>query len=55
MKTGGMVNSNAKIQATKKAGSKGVKHSLSVEAAVQKIAKGRSGGTNKPVARPKKG
>jgi hypothetical protein len=54
-KTGGMVNPNAKLQADKKAGSKGVKHSLSVKAVVQKIAKGRSGGTNKPVARPKKG
>jgi hypothetical protein len=47
MKTGGMVNPNAKIQAGKKAGSKGVKHSLSVKAVVQKKAKGRSGGTSK--------
>ena len=54
-KTGGMTNPNAKIQADKTAGSKGVKHSLSVKAVVQKTAKGRSGGTNKPVARPKKG
>lgn len=45
-KTGGMVNPNAKLQADKKAGSKGVKHSLSVKAVVQKIAKGRSGGTS---------
>jgi hypothetical protein len=54
-KTGGMVNPNAKLQAGKKAGSKGVMHSLSAKAVVQKKAKGRSGGTNKPVARPKKG
>jgi hypothetical protein len=55
MKTGGMVNPNAKLQAGKKAGSKGVMHSLSAKAVVQKKAKGRSGATNKPVARPKKG
>lgn len=55
MKTGGMVNPNAKLQAGKKAGSKGVMHSLSAKAVVQKKAKGRSGGTNKSVARPKKG
>lgn len=47
MKTGGMVNPNAKLQASKKAGSKGVMHSLSAKAIVQKIAKGRSGGTSK--------
>jgi hypothetical protein len=45
-KTGGMVNANAKLQAGKKAGSKGVMHSLSAKAIVQKIAKGRSGGTS---------
>ena len=54
-KTGGMVNANANLQAAKKAGSKGVMHSLSAKAVVQKIAKGRSGGTNKSVPRPKKG
>jgi hypothetical protein len=47
MKTGGMVNPNAKLQASKKAGSKGVMHSLSAKAVVQKKAKGRSGGTSK--------
>ena len=46
MKTGGMVNPNANLQAGKKAGSKGVKHSLSAKAIVQKIAKGKSGGTS---------
>jgi len=45
-KTGGMVNPNANLQAGKKAGSKGVKHSLSAKAIVQKIAKGKSGGTS---------
>jgi hypothetical protein len=45
-KTGGMVNPNANLQAAKKAGSKGVMHSLSAKAIVQKIAKGRSGGTS---------
>ena len=45
-KTGGMVNPNANLQAGKKAGSKGVMHSLSAKAIVQKIAKGRSGGTS---------
>jgi hypothetical protein len=45
-KTGGMVNPNAILQADKKAGSKGVKHSLSAKAILQKIAKGRSGGTS---------
>jgi hypothetical protein len=46
-KTGGMVNANANLQAAKKAGSKGVMHSLSAKAVVQKKAKGRSGGTSK--------
>jgi hypothetical protein len=54
-KTGGMTNPNAKIQADKTAGSKGVKSGVNPKAAASKIAKGRSGGTNKPVARPKKG
>lgn len=47
MKTGGMVNSNAKISATKKAGSKGVMSGTNSKASASKVAKGRSGGTSK--------
>ena len=46
MKTGGMVNPNAKLQATKAAGSKGVKSGVNPSASASKIAKGRSGGTS---------
>jgi hypothetical protein len=46
MKTGGMVNPNAKLQASKKAGSKGVKSGVNPKAAASKVAKGRSGGTS---------
>ena len=46
MKTGGMVNPNAKLQAGKVAGSKGVKSGVNPKAAASKVAKGRSGGTS---------
>lgn len=46
MKTGGMVNPNAKLQAAKAAGSKGVKPGVNPKAAASKVAKGRSGGTS---------
>ena len=46
MKTGGMVNPNAKMQADKTAGSKGVKSGVNPKAAASKVAKGRSGGTS---------
>ena len=55
MKTGGMVNPNTNLQAGKKAGSNGVKSGMNPKAKASNVAKGRSGGTNKPVARPKKG
>jgi hypothetical protein len=45
-KTGGMVNPNAKLQATKSAGSKGVKPGVNPSASASKVAKGRSGGTS---------
>lgn len=45
-KTGGMVNPNAKLQAAKSAGSKGVKPGVNPKAAASKVAKGRSGGTS---------
>jgi hypothetical protein len=51
MKTGGMVNPNAKLQAAKSAGSKGVKSGVNPKAAASKVARGRSGGTS---AAPKK-
>lgn len=50
-KTGGMVNPNAKLQAAKVAGSKGVKSGVNPKAAASKVARGRSGGTS---AAPKK-
>ena len=43
-KTGGMVNPNAKLQASKTAGSKGVKSGVNPKAAASKRATGRSGG-----------
>lgn len=46
LKTGGMVNPNAKLQAAKSAGSKGVKSGVNPKAAASKVAKGRSGGTS---------
>jgi len=46
MKTGGMVNSNAKVSAVKVAGSKGVKSGVNAKASAQKVAKGRVGGTS---------
>jgi hypothetical protein len=48
---GGMVNPNAKLQAAKSAGSKGVKSGVNPKAAASKVARGRSGGTS---AAPKK-
>jgi hypothetical protein len=47
MKTGGMVNANAKVTASKVAGSKGVKSGVNLKASAQKVAKGRVGGTSK--------
>jgi len=46
MKTGGMVNSNATIQAIKVAGSKGVKSGVNPKASASNVAKGRTGGTS---------
>ena len=54
-KTGGMVNSNAKLQAAKSAGSKGVKHGVNPKFTAQSSPKGRVGGTNKSIPRPSKG
>lgn len=56
-KTGGMVNPNAKMQAGKKATGKSGGTSIAISKGAVKSAKpkGRSGGTNKPAARPKKG
>lgn len=45
-KTGGMVNPNAKLQAAKSAGSKGVKSGVNPKADASKVARGRSGGTS---------
>lgn len=46
MKTGGMVNSNAKIAADKTPGSKGVKSGVNPKAAASKVARGKVGGTS---------
>ena len=46
MKTGGVVNPNANLQAAKSAGSKGVKSGVNPKAAASKVAKGRVGGTS---------
>lgn len=46
MKTGGMVNSNAKVEALKTASVKGVKSGVNPKASASKVAKGRSGGTS---------
>ena len=46
MKTGGMVNPNAKVSALKTAGSKGVKSGVNPKASASKVAKGRVGGTS---------
>ena len=46
-KTGGMVNSNAKVSALKSAGSKGVKSGVNTKVSAQKSAKGRVGGVSK--------
>lgn len=46
-KTGGMVNSNAKISADKTPGSKGVKSGTNPKASASKVAKGKVGGTSK--------
>jgi hypothetical protein len=46
-KTGGMVNSNAKVSAIKSAGSKGVKSGVNSKASASKVAKGKVGGTSK--------
>jgi hypothetical protein len=45
-KTGGMVNSNAKVSALKTAGSKGVKSGVNPKVTASKVAKGRVGGTS---------
>ena len=45
-KTGGMVNSNAKVSAIKTAGSKGVKSGVNTKVTASKVAKGRVGGTS---------
>ena len=45
-KTGGMVNSNAKVSALKTAGSHGVKSGVNPKAAASKVARGRVGGTS---------
>jgi hypothetical protein len=47
MKTGGMVNANAKVSAIKSAGSKGVKSGVNPKASASKVAKGKVGGTSK--------
>jgi hypothetical protein len=47
MKTGGMVNANANLQAAKSAGSKGVKSGVNPKAAASKVAKGKVGGVSK--------
>jgi hypothetical protein len=46
MKTGGMVNSNAKVSALKSAGSHGVKSGVNPKAAASKVARGKVGGTS---------
>jgi hypothetical protein len=46
MKTGGMVNSNAKVSALKTAGSHGVKSGVNPKAAASKVVRGRVGGTS---------
>lgn len=46
MKTGGMVNANANLQAGKTAGSKGVRSGVNPKAIAQGSAKGRVGGTS---------
>jgi hypothetical protein len=46
MKTGGMVNSNAKVSKQTVPGSKGVKSGVNPKASASKVAKGRSGGTS---------
>jgi hypothetical protein len=45
-KTGGMVNSNAKITADNTPGSKGVKSGVNPKAAASKVARGKVGGTS---------
>jgi hypothetical protein len=45
-KTGGMVNSNAKVSALKSAGSHGVKSGVNPKVTASKVAKGRAGGTS---------
>lgn len=45
--TGGMVNSNAKVNALKSAGSKGVKSGVNPKAKASTTAKGKTGGTSK--------
>ena len=47
MKTGGMVNANAKVSADKTPGSKGVKSGTNPKASASKVAKGKVGGTSK--------
>jgi len=47
MKTGGMVNPNANLQAAKTAGSKGVMSGVNPKASASKVAKGKVGGISK--------
>jgi hypothetical protein len=47
MKTGGMVNSNAKVPVDKTPGSKGVKSGTNAKVTASKKAKGKVGGTSK--------
>ena len=56
MKTGGMVNANAKVSADKTPGSKGVKSGENAKVSASKVAKGKVGGTSKApkTAVPKK-
>lgn len=48
MKTGGMINANAKVSALKSAGSKGVKSNVNPKASASKKAKGRPGKSTAP-------
>lgn len=54
MKTGGMVNPNAKVSAAKAASTKGVKSGVNTAVSAAKKASGKSvGKVNTPVAKPK--
>jgi hypothetical protein len=53
MKTGGMVNSNAKVSADKTPGSKGVKSGTNAKVTASKKAKGKVGGISKAPSKAK--